>query len=328
MRAVSLGLPKILLPLGDRTIGDNLILGLKDSGVSEILFIVGHMEEQVRDHFGDGSSAGVAIEYLGQEAPLGTGHAASLARDFVRQEPFFVLAYGDIATPAENLPALVRDFHEHSPEASVSIYRVKDPSKGAAVYVEKGYMKSLVEKPPKGTSKTHFDNAGIYVFTPTVFNMLDRVGLSPRNEYELTDALTLLIQNGYRIRSHELEGFWSNVSSPEDLLRINKLVIDRMTRTGRTDAWKPVSGARVSPLAVIYPLAVLGKCTIGDYTVVAEGARVMDGAEVSHAVVCRNATIGNGVYLNHVLVRPEGIVKAGGRHGGTERRVLILPDEG
>jgi NDP-sugar pyrophosphorylase family protein len=124
------------------------------------------------------------------------------------------------------------------------------------------------------------------------------------------------------------KGFWSKLSSPEDLLQINKLVIDRIAKTGRTDAWKSVSGAKVSPLALVYPRAMLGKCTIGDYTVVAEGARVMDGAEVSHAVVCRNATIGNGVYLNHVLVRPEGIVKAGGRYGGTERRVLILPDEG
>ena len=328
MRAVSLGLPKMLLPLGDRTIGDNLIRGLKDCGVSEILVIVGHMEEQVRDHFGDGASLGVRIHYLRQEDPLGTGHAASRARDFTRQEPVFVLAYGDIATPPENLPALVADFREHSPEASMSTYRVKDPSKGAAVYVENGYMRSLVEKPAKGTSTTHLDNAGIYVFTPRVFEMLDRIGLSPRNEYELTDALTLLIANGYKIRAFELAGFWSNVSSPEDLLHINKLVINRLAKTRETSALKSVSGAEISSLAVVHPGTVLGRCTIGDYAVIAEGVRVMDRAEVSHAIVCRNASIGEGSYLNHVLVRPEGVVSPGGRHKGTEKRVLILPDEG
>ncbi len=327
MRAVSLGLPKILLPLGETTIGDNLISGLKDAGVSEILFIVGYMEKQVTRHFGDGASVGVSIHYVRQEKALGTGHAASLARDFVSGDPFFFVAYGDIATPAENCADLVGAFREHSPEAIISTYRVKDPSKGAAVYVEDGYMKRLVEKPARGASTTHFDNAGIYVFTPKVFEMLDRIGLSPRKEYELTDALTLLVEHGFKVKAHELSGFWSNVSSPEDLLGINMLVVDRLRKRHPPKPRKIVVGVAVSPLAVVSPDATLGQCDIGDYSIIAGRARIMDGARLRHAIVCQGAVVGEGAQLSRVLVRPRTVVEAGTVCGAPPEKVLILPDE-
>ena len=327
MRAVSIGLPKILLPFGEKTIGDNIVQGLRDAGASEMLMIVGHMEEEVKDHFGDGSSWGVSLHYLHESEPLGTGHAASLARDFVGHEPLFVLAYGDIATPRENLVGLVDDFRKHSPEASMSVYSVKDPSSGAAVYVEDGHLMSLVEKPPKGTATTSFDNAGIYVFTPRVFELLDRIGLSPRNEYELTDALTLLVEGSYRVRAYELGGFWSNVSTPEDLLDVNRLVIDRLATRHRQPSQKSGWGGVVSPLAVVHEQAELGKCSIGDYTIVARGARIMDEARVSHAIICQGAVVGEGAVLDHVLVRPGVVIKHGTTCAGKEDKVLILPDE-
>ncbi len=323
-----MGVPKILLPLGEGTIGDNLVRGLKEAGASDILIIVGHMEGQITDHFGDGSDWGVRIDYLRQEEPLGTGHAAGVARDFVGEESFFVLAYGDIATPTGNCVGLAADFREHSPEASLSIHRVKDPSKGAAVYVEDGYMKSLTEKPPKGSSTSPFDNAGIYVFTPKVFETLGRVGLSPRGEYELTDALTLLIESGYRVRAYEFGGFWSNVTSPEDLLDVNRIVIERgLSGRQKSNAETTAAGAEVSPLAVAHRGATLGKCSIGPYTVVEPGAKVMDGASVAHAIVCRNAVVGEGAVLDHVLVTPRGIVKPGAKHVGERESVLIVPEE-
>ena len=326
MRAVSLRLAKVLLPLGQGTIGDNLLRGLKNAGVSDVLMVVGHMQNEVRKHFGDGSALGVHIHYLRQTRQLGTGHAASLAREFAKEEPFFVLAYGDIATPARNCKGLVSDFREHSFEASLSVYPVEDPSQGAAVCVEQGCLKSLVEKPPKGKSASHFDNAGIYIFTPRIFDMLDRVGLSPRNEIELTDAIMLLVSNGYKVRAYELGGFWSNVSSPEDLLRVNRFALDELRRRG-VGSRRNVSGVAASSSAFIHPTALLGKCSIGPYTVVDEKAQVRDGARVAHSIVCRNALIGKGAVIDHVLVKPRAVVDPGDRHVGSKDRVLILPDE-
>lgn len=327
MREVSLGLPKVLLPFGDRTIGDNIAEGLRDAGAREILVVVGYMEEQVREHFGDGSALGVAVHYVRQTQQLGTGQAAGLAKDFVGDEPLFALCYGDIATPRENLVGLVDDFRRTSPEISMSIFRVQDPSAGAAVYVEDGYMKRLIEKPPPGSSTTAFDNAGVYVFTPAVFEVLARVGLSPRNEYELTDVLTTVAAAGGRVRAYELGGFWSNVSSPEDLLGINQRVIDGLNENAVSGASAGRGGQDVSPRAVVHPKAVLGKCSVGEYTIVMRGARVGDGVQLSRSLVCRDVVIGQGAVLDRVLVRPGTEVAPNTRCTGTEDRVVILPDE-
>ncbi len=327
MRAVSLGLPKILLPYGEKTIGDNLVLGLRDAGITEIAMVVGHIEEEVKQHFEDGASLGVSIRYLDQDEPLGTGHAASVAREFIGNEPSFVLVYGDIATPRENITGQVEDFERRSPEASMSVYRVLDSSSGAAVCVENGHLRSLIEKPPKEAASSGFDNAGLYVFTPKVFEMLDGVGLSPRNEYELTDALTLLVDKGYKVRTYELRGFWSNVSSPENLLEVNTLVIDSLTDGHRKTSRARGSDAVVSPLALVHEKAELGRCSIEDYSIVSRGARIMDGAKISHAIVCQDATVGKGAVLDHVLVRPATTVEPGTECSGREDNVIILPDE-
>jgi NDP-sugar pyrophosphorylase family protein len=327
MRAVSLGIPKMLLPLGEGTVVGSVVLGLKNAGVSEVLLVVGHMEEQVRGYFGDGSSFGIAIEYVRQEKLSGTGDAASLARDFVGQDPFFFLAYGDIATPLANYAGLVADFLDHPSEAGMSIYPAKDPSHGAAVYVENGYLKKLIEKPPKGTACGGFDNAGIYIFTPKVFDMLSRIGTSPRGECELTDALTLLVKEGNPVRTCEFGGFWSNVSSPEDLLEVNKILIDQLDDRRSPASRTAASGAEISPLSLINPKARLGRCLVGDYTVAAAGSEIADEAKVSNAIICGDAVIGRGCILDHVLVSPGATIEPGSRCEGTEGRVLILPQE-
>jgi NDP-sugar pyrophosphorylase family protein len=209
----------------------------------------------------------------------------------------------------------------------MSVHRVQDPSKGAAVYLQNGYLKSLLEKPPPGAASSQLDNAGVYVFTPRIFQMLDQVGLSPRKEYELTDALTLLVHNRYRVRAFEFGGFWSNVSSPEDLLEVNRLVIDRLSAAKSPPLPRTLPGVELSPLSVLHPQARLGRCSIGPYTLVDKGAQVMDGASVANSLICGNAVVGKDATLNHVMVRPECVVKAAAVHTGSRDNVVILPDE-
>jgi NDP-sugar pyrophosphorylase family protein len=123
-----------------------------------------------------------------------------------------------------------------------------------------------------------------------------------------------------------MSGFWSNVSSPEELLSINNLVIDGLKEQGFPDA-SASGGQSISSLAIVHPQSVLGRCTVGDYTIVMRGARVGDGAQVSRAILCRDVVIGQGAALDYVLVRPAATVAPNVRCSGTRKRVLILPDE-
>ena len=92
-----------------------------------------------------------------------------------------------------------------------------DPYRGAAVYVEGRRVTRIIEKPPRGTSTTPWGNAGVYFFRSSIFTELERIPLSPRGEYELTDAIDQLLAAGQTLHWVEIRGHWRDVGRPEDL---------------------------------------------------------------------------------------------------------------
>ena len=95
--------------------------------------------------------------------------------------------------------------------------RITGGGSGGAVYVEGDRVTKIIEKPPKGTSTTHWNNAGIYVFRKSIFEALDNVELSPRGEYELTDAVHAIVNSDEPVAWYAIEGFWRDIGRPEDI---------------------------------------------------------------------------------------------------------------
>jgi dTDP-glucose pyrophosphorylase len=85
-------------------------------------------------------------------------------------------------------------------------------------------VERIEEKPPKGTSTTNWNNSGIYVYPPIVFDYIDRIEQSARGEYELSNALRLMVEDGLEVRSHKIFGYWRDIGRPEDLEAINELL--------------------------------------------------------------------------------------------------------
>ena len=198
---------------------DYIVEGLRDNGVEEILLVVGYREEVVRAHYGDGTDHGVAISYVTQETQDGTGKVVELARDFAGEDSF-ILSYGDILVPASSYSGLVDIGGD---DAALTIKRApeEEVSKGGAVFIEAGYVTDLVEKPQPPQPTSCYYNAGIYAFSPHLFDYTARLELSPRGEYELTDAIRAMAQDGLRIRAVELIDDWVDVRDPEVLEQLN-----------------------------------------------------------------------------------------------------------
>jgi dTDP-glucose pyrophosphorylase len=95
---------------------------------------------------------------------------------------------------------------------------VKDPFRGAAVYVTKTMqVERLDEKPEEGTAKTEWNNAGLFATGQIIFDYLARLSLSSRGELELPGAISQMIADGRVVRAVEMRGFWSDVGTPQDL---------------------------------------------------------------------------------------------------------------
>jgi len=296
--------PKPMLPLANRPFLLHILDNLRAGGIEETLLVVGHRSEQIRSFFSGGSAHEMRVEFVDQQDPNGTGSAALLAKTFAADEPF-ALVFGDIMTSRENYVKLTRHYATHRPDALLTTRYVDDPYRGAAVYVENRRVARIEEKPPKGTATTHWDNAGLFVLPPSVFELLERLDPSPRGEYELTDALHAIVERGLCLEACEMEGFWENVTGPRELIRTNRLIMaeakDRQEILISPRA-EVSDGAAVSPWAAVAENVRVGACRLGDNVSVAAGASVEDGAHLENVIVLPRATIGRGARLAWCVV--------------------------
>lgn len=212
-------IPKPMLPIHGRPMLEHILNRLAAAGVERFFIVVGYHHEIIEQHF---RGWRLPIEFRVQDPLNGTGSAARLAKNFVNATPF-LLTYADIlCDPSEYLScgSVLDQFPGAS--AVLAVKGVDDPWQGAAVYEERGRIREIVEKPPKGTSSTHWNSAGFYVFRPVVFDYLDRIHPSPRNEYELTSALDLMLEARLELRISPIQGEWRDVGRPEDLAALNR----------------------------------------------------------------------------------------------------------
>ncbi len=212
--------PKPMIPLRGKPMLEHILDRLRAAGIRSALIVTGYMAETIEDHF---RGYPMEIAFRRQEVVDGTARAALLGREFVGSDPF-LLSYGDILAGTADYRGMAEKLTPET-QAVLAVKWVDDPWQGAAVYAdETGRVSRIVEKPEPGTSSTHWNSGGCYVFQPGVFDELARVPKSPRGEYELTTAVEQLIASGRRVAIHGLEGGWRDVGRPSDLEAAERLV--------------------------------------------------------------------------------------------------------
>ena len=220
MRDLTQQLPKPMLGVRGKPVLGHIVEGLRDTGLTSFLIVIGWRGEVVRHFFGDGSTMGVHIQYETQVVQDGTGRVVALAREFAGQDPF-LLSYGDILVAPGNYGRIRAALGDA--EAVLSVKRSDDVSQGGAVFVnEKFELTDLREKPKPGEPTSPWYNAGVYAFRPGIFDYIAKLEPSPRGEYELTDAIRNLALDGKKVQAIEIAGDWADVRDPEILAQLNR----------------------------------------------------------------------------------------------------------
>ena len=210
--------PKPLLPIQGKPMLEHILERLARAGIERFLIVTGFQHELIEQYF---QNWRLPIEFRMQDPVNGTGSAARLARDFANAQPF-LLSYADILCDAAEYARCAEVLRQNpSAAAVVAVKEVEDPWQGAAVYEQDGRIRRILEKPPKGTSKTHWNSAGFYTFRPVLFDYLERLQPSTRNEYELTSALEAMLEDDAELRISPIQGEWRDVGRPEDLAELN-----------------------------------------------------------------------------------------------------------
>jgi dTDP-glucose pyrophosphorylase len=160
----------------------------------------------------------VSIEYVTQVVQDGTGRVVELAKAFTGKESF-ILSYGDILIDSENYIRLTQ-LNQQAALVSVK-HNAAEIAKGGCVVVNaQMVLTDLIEK-PAGPAPSPWYNAGVYTFSPAIYDHTAKLERSPRGEFELTDAIRTLAQETGNVLAVELKGEWADVRDPEVLAELN-----------------------------------------------------------------------------------------------------------
>lgn len=302
LRPLSFSGPKQLIPIANKPVSQYVLEDLRDSDVRDVAIVLGEtFPELVREYYGDGSRFDVNITYIYQGRPLGIAHAVGLCRDFVGDDRFVVylgdnlLQYG--------IRRYVEKFLYSGLDAMVLLKEVDDPrSFGVAEFDSKGRLVRLVEKPRVPPS--NYALVGVYFFTPVIFDMISHLRPSWRGEYEITDAIQMLLDNGYRVGYEFVEGWWLDTGKKDDILYANSLILDERIKRdiegiivnsrieGRVTICRDT---RIVNSVVRGPVIIGRNCLvensfIGPYTSIGDNVVVRDSG-VEYCVVLNNASI-------------------------------------
>jgi bifunctional UDP-N-acetylglucosamine pyrophosphorylase/glucosamine-1-phosphate N-acetyltransferase len=291
--------PKVMLPIANKPILEHLLIELKQAGFKDFILVVGYRGEMVRDYFGDGEKWGVKVEYVTQRRQLGTAHAVKTLEGFVEEE--FLLVNGDIIVGAEE----VRKILNKRPP-SLGVVETEELGEMGVVEVEGGRVMRILEKskaPPSNLA-----NAGVYFLGEEIFDAVSRTGKSPRGEYELTDSLQLLIDDGYKICYQKLDR-WLDVSYPWDLLTANEAFLkglksENLGVVEENAAIKgPVSIGRDTIIRagsyIQGPVVIGESCDIGPNGYIRPSTSVGEGCHIGAAVEVKNSLIMKGTKMPH-----------------------------
>jgi glucose-1-phosphate thymidylyltransferase len=213
LRPLTESKPKGLVEVDGQPILTHCFEQLTELGAEELLVVVGYRAEDITDHYGE-EFEGVPITYAHQERQLGLAHALNTVEELVTDD--FMMMLGDNIFRA-NVEDVVRRQRESRVDAAFLVEEV--PREEASRYGvcntnDYGKITEVVEKPDD--PPTNLVMTGFYTFSPAIFHATRLVQPSDRGEYELSDAIDLLIRSGRTIDAVELDGWRIDVGYPED----------------------------------------------------------------------------------------------------------------
>lgn len=297
--------PKVMLPIAGKPILQYVVEALADNGVRRIVMVVGYHKEHVQDYFGAGQVWGVEIEYVTQPKQLGVAHALKQGRALA-DDRFFVIA-GDNLIGRETIAPLIRT----APNALL-VKPHEDTARYKAVLIEEGWVREF--RPDSARAAGGPIDIGAYAFTRDVFDFIgDEVSLIP--------VMRKMIAAGLPIAAVETGGFWQDAVYPWDILKLNDMVLSRMTPTlgGTLEKGCQMRGlVSVGEGTVIHPNCyvvgpvVIGEdCEIGPDVCIFPSTSIGNNVVISPFSVIRNSCIGDNVSIGPMASITDSIIASG-----------------
>ncbi len=277
--------PKVLMHVAGKPIIGHILDEIQKLKLREVIFITGQMGDMVENYVE--ANYKFRSRYVMQEEQLGLGHAISMACPYVDSEPVLIIL-GDTVFQAD-FKKVLRD-----KKTAIGVKAVKDPRRFGVVEVAKnGVIRRLIEKSERPPSNLAI--VGIYYIQNSALlraslEKIVRGNIKTAGEYQLTDALQLMVKQGEKMKTFHVEG-WYDCGKQETLLSTNKILLEKNYKNR-----VPHYGG-----SIVLPPSYIGKNVTVENSCVGPYASVADGCTVRNAII-KNSIVNENARVENVLL--------------------------
>lgn len=324
--------PKQLLPIANKPMSQYCVESMKEAGIREIAIIIGGTgSNKVKEYYEDGKKFGVKISYVEQDFPRGIAHAIRLCKEFVGNEKFLVYLGDNIIQ--KSISEYVKLFETSDADASILLCEVNNPSRFGIADVRDGKILRIMEKPKN--PPTNLAVTGIYLLTPKIFDVIDRLKPSWRNELEITDALHMLLEEKNRITYHMITDYWKDTGTPEDIIQANGAILEKMKPyfLGKKENHVEIKGQVMvedgtiikQGSKIIGPVIIGKNCMVEPNTIIGPNVSIGDNStismcDISDSIVMSDCNIDCSIKIkNSIIAYNSSIV-----HDAIKQNIFLL----
>lgn len=290
LRPLTYTTSKPMLPIIGKPVMEHVLSSVRGAGFSNIIIVVNPRHEQIRSYFRDGSNFGLRIRYAFQDKPLGMAHAAGVVKDLVEEDTFLLMASDNIVE-AGSLRSIVEKHLRGDFSGTLSLMRARWEdviNLSSAKFDEHLRVSKIVEKPGLDEAPSNIVSMPIYVFNKAIFRFLPKVGFSPRGEYELQDAIQMIIDDGLVVSGFFID-HRLHLATIEDLMNINWCFLEReshMLESRNFGTYFP---------ATLHPTCRVGAGSeIGPYVYVGADSRLGRNVRIVKSILMSAVGVGKG----------------------------------
>jgi glucose-1-phosphate thymidylyltransferase len=265
--------PKALIPLAGKTILSIIVDQLHEAGINDFVFIIGYLGEKIEDYVKE-KYPQFNCHFVHQNERHGTGHAINLTKDIIGNDEVLIVLGDTIAE--YDVKEII-----NAPHSMLGVKKVDDPRNfGVAEIDEEGFINHVVEKP--SIPKSNMALVGVYKIKESefLFSCIQKIitsGIKSYDEFNLTDALECMIQNGVKFQPFKVQN-WFDCGKKETLLESNATLLKKF-------------GGNISEKHSFENTIIIPPVSIGE------------GCDIKNSVIGPNVAVGDYSKLNHTIIK-------------------------
>lgn len=284
---------KAMAPVAGKPMVERVLDLLLENGIIEFIMLISPDDEEIVPHF-QATRPELAIRFIVQPERLGMAHALSLAAPHIHGA--FILSACDNLTPGDHVRKLLDTHRRREANATLSLMAIDIAQAGSTGIVEwrNDWIERIVEKPKPEEALSNIASLPLYVFAPVLLDYLPKVRLSVRGEYELQDAIQMLIQQQGQVTG-VLTPSRIQLTNAADLLTLNRYYLSA------NGAGVQVFSSSISPDVQLIPpvridtgVIIEPGCVIGPHVYIERDCQLGAGVRVADAVMLRNTRLAGG----------------------------------